>query len=151
MPRFAPGNTVALRHGARSPRVVQKRAAEVRDELATVLVEHLPYLTPGDRPLLDLTVDATAKLRLVAEHLDRTSGGSLLDLRGRPRSCAGLYLQLVRQSVQLFDRLGLGPAARASVLGSLGLTGIRHDEAVRQAQERLRRSLQPVEGSEATG
>jgi hypothetical protein len=78
-----------MRHGARSRTAIQKRASEVRAELGELLTEHLPHLGPGDQPLIELAVDVVSKLRLVNEHLDRTSGGSLVDMRGRPRRLLG--------------------------------------------------------------
>jgi len=107
-----------LKHGLRSPTTVQKHASEVREELTALIGEHLPHLTPADGPLVDLAVDAVCKLRLMNAYFERTSGGSLIDGRGRPRAAAELYLRVERACVALFDRLGIGPTARAAVMGS---------------------------------
>ena len=117
---FKPGNTAALRHGGRSPRTIQKAAAEVRESLAALLGDKLPSLAEADQPLLDLAIDVTAQLTLIRAYLDRTSGGLLIDGRGRPRSCSRLYLSLMRQAVSIYDRLGCGPLARSTVLANLG-------------------------------
>jgi hypothetical protein len=122
MPRtkttFAPRNQAALRHGGRSRIALEMHASEVRAELTALLAEHLPHLTPADGPLVDLAIDATTKLRLMNAYFERTSGGSLIDGRGRPRAAAELYLRVERQCIALFDRLGIGPTARAAIVGS---------------------------------
>ena len=124
----------ALKHGARSRYTLEKRAAEVREELTELLSRDLPGLTAADAPLVDLAVDVTAQLRLIREYLQRTSGGSLIDLRGRPRSCANLYMSLLRQATTIFDRLGIGPAARAQILSSAsGSQGLASQLAARRA------------------
>ncbi len=141
----------ALRHGARSRITLETRAAEVREELTGVLTEHLPHLSPADRPLVELAVEVSTKLRLLHEFLDRTSGGSLIDGRGRPRSCASLCLTLMRQSVIIFDRLGIGPVARGQLLGSLGLAGDSRTRIVEEAQKRLRARVEADEAAESNG
>lgn len=107
-----------MKHGLRSPVTVQKRAAEVREELTALFAQHLPHITTADAPLVDLAVDAAVKLRLMNEYLERTSGGSLIDGRGRPRASAELYLRVQRAVLSIFDRLGIGPAARANLMGA---------------------------------
>lgn len=126
----------ALTHGARSRYALQKRAADVRQALSGALADHLPQLTPADQPLVDLAVEVSAKLALLHEYLDRSSAGSLIDLRGRPRSCSALYISLLRQALAIFDRLGIGPAARAQLIG--GLAAARRDTAAAAAQAALR-------------
>ncbi len=135
---FEPGNVAAIRHGARSRTAIQKRASEVREELSGLLTEHLPHLGPGDQPLVELAVDVVSKLRLVNEHLDRTSGGSLVDMRGRPRSCSALYLALSRQALATFGELGIGPRARATILSGLGLAATARAKRVEDAHARLK-------------
>lgn len=134
---FQPGNQAALTHGARSRIALEKRAGRVREELTALVGEHCPHLTPADAPLVDLAVDLTTKLRLLSEFYDKTSGGSLIDLRGKPRPAAQLYLQLHRQALATFDRLGIGPSARASIIGALGLPSHR-ERLAEQAQRELR-------------
>jgi len=145
MPRtstsFAPGNQVALKHGSRSRTAIQKRASEVREELAELLTTHLPHVGPADQPLVDLAVDVVTKLRLVNQHLDRTSGGSLIDMRGRPRTCSALYLALSRQALAAFGELGIGPRARASILSGLGLAAATRAKRVEDAHKRLQANV----------
>lgn len=133
---FQPGNQAALKHGGRSRIAVQTRAGQVRGELGDLLGEQMPHLTAADKPLVDLAVDLLTKLRLVSEHLERTSGGSLIDGRGRPRAAADLYLRLHGRVLPVLDRLGIGPAARADVLGALGMPSARQ-QLVSEAQKRL--------------
>ena len=116
---FKPGNTARMVTGTRSPTIVKRRAAEVREELSAVLAEHLS-LAPSDAPLLDAAVDVVTKLKLLNEYHDRVSGGSLISLRGKPYASAQIYVQLMRLAISIFDRLGIGPAARADILGNLG-------------------------------
>ncbi|HKC83629.1 MAG TPA: hypothetical protein VKD46_06500 [bacterium] len=135
---FEPGNVAAMRHGARSRSAIQKAASEMRDELAELLTTHLPHVGPADQPLVDLAVDVVTKLRLVNQHLDRTSGGSLIDMRGRPRSCSALYLALSRQALATFSELGIGPRSRATILSGLGLAAAARAKRVEEAHARLK-------------
>jgi hypothetical protein len=136
---FGPDNTAAVTHGTRSRHAVQQHASEVREELTALIGDHLPHLTPADGPLVDLAVDAMTKLRLMNAYFDRTSGGSLIDGRGRPRAAAELYLRVERNCIALFDRLGIGPTARAAILGSE--TGKRHLAIYQIAAEAQRARL----------
>jgi hypothetical protein len=121
---FRPGNDAALKHGGRSRIAVETHANQVREGLTALLGEHLPHVTAADGPLVDLAVDAVTKLRLMNAYFERTSGGSLIDGRGKPRAAAELYLRVERQCIAIFDRLGVGPTARAAIHGSE--TGKRH-------------------------
>jgi hypothetical protein len=109
-----------MRHGARSRHAVETRAQSVRTEVNELLAKHLQHVGPADTPLVDVAVDVITKLRLISDYLDRVSGGSLIDLRGKPRPSAELYLRLHRQALAVFDRLGVGPQARAAIVASLG-------------------------------
>jgi hypothetical protein len=156
MPRsattFKPGNTAALTHGLRSRTAVEQRTAAVRAELSKLFAAHVAHLTPADQPLVDLAVDLVAKLRLMSEYLDRTSGGSLINLRGKPRPAAELYLKLHRHAVVIFHELGIGPAARAAVLSSLG-PGARDSlvyQLARRRAELTREASTPSESANGT-
>jgi hypothetical protein len=114
---FKPANQAALKHGTRSRVAVEKRATEIRAELGALLTQHLD-IARSDLPLVDVAVDVATKLKLMNEYFARTSGGSLIDTRGKVRGAADAYLQLLRLTISIFDRLGIGPAARAKILDS---------------------------------
>jgi hypothetical protein len=134
---FAAGNQAALRHGGRSRIAVESHANQVREELTALLSEHLPHVTAADGPLVDLAVDVTTKLRLLADYFDRTSGGSLIDGRGKPRAASELYLRLHRQCLAVFDRLGIGPASRVQIMASLGTAQTSRQRLAIETQKRL--------------
>lgn len=122
MPRsstsFAAGNQAAVRHGLQSGSMTASRRLRVRAEIRVVLVAGLPHLAEADLPLVDLAADVISDLRQLREYID-TRGG-VVDRKGNPLGCAKLYSALLRQAVAIFDRLGIGPAARASIMGQLG-------------------------------
>jgi len=117
--RFKPGNVAAVTHGARSPRMLQMNRDAASVEIRSLLADHLTHLAPSDMPLLDQAVDIATQLRMIRAYLDR-QGGSLITARGAPRPLAGTYVSLHRLLLSLWDRLGVGPAARASLMGALG-------------------------------
>ena len=118
---FAPGNQVNTTHGARSLVAVKQRSAGVRSELTALIAAHCPHVTEADSPLVDLAVDTMTKLRLVADHLDQTSGGSLLTPRGRPVRSKDIYFRLIAEVRSVLRELGIGPRSRAELLGAMGL------------------------------
>jgi hypothetical protein len=124
-----------MRHGARSRQAVQKRASELRGELAALLGEHLELVRPVDMPLIEVAVDVLTKRRLITEYLDRTSGGSVIDLRGRDRPCAASYYALTRLAMSLFDKLGIGPASRSQLLGTAAASNSLAHQLARRRQE----------------
>jgi len=97
---FQAGNFSAVRHGTRSPRLVALNRQVVARKLHRQLKERT------DAPLVALAIDATTRFQMLADYLDREGG--LLTPRGRVRQCATTYLALLRQLVNLYDRLGLG-------------------------------------------
>jgi len=144
---FGPGNLAAARHGLQSAAVTGSARARVRAEIRDVIREALPYLTPADAPLLDLAVDVISDLRQLREYID-TQGG-LVDLKGKPLGCGKLYGTLLRQAVAIFDRLGIGPASRASLMGSLGTAATYRKQQQQQlaveAHKRLQASMLEAE------
>ncbi len=145
---FQAGNTAAVKSGIHSLTVVRERSVEVRQELTDLMAKHLAHLSPSDQPMVDLAVDVATKLRLINEYLDHTSGGSLIDRRGVVRNSARVYLELTRHLMTVFRELGIGPRARAEIVGSLGLANQQRASAVQQAQDRLRAKVvgAPAEG-----
>jgi hypothetical protein len=92
---------------------------EIRSDIYGRLIEQ-PGLTIADGPLIELAVDALAKVKLIVEHLDRTSGGSLLDTRGKVRKSADTYFRAMHLAQGLLRDLGLGPVSRAKIMSDLG-------------------------------
>jgi hypothetical protein len=144
---FQPGNQAALKHGGRSEIAARRHSSEVRAEIAAIIAEHLPH-KPQDGPLIDITADAISKLRLMQEHYDRSSDGSLLTGRGSVKAGAHLYVRLLSEIRMLFRELGIGPSARAEIEGKLG---IRNGAVLAlAAQQRLReRHARAVEAGPA--
>jgi len=140
---FARGNSAAVKHGLKSGSMTASRRAKVRAEIRDVLVVGLPHLDAADMPLIDVATDVISDLRQLREYIDNRGG--LVDRKGHPLGCAALYGTLLRQAVAIFDRLGIGPAARAQIMGSLGTASIARRQAQQQlaaeAQKRLRASV----------
>jgi hypothetical protein len=140
---FRPGNKAALKHGLKSGSITASARARVRAEVRDVLVAGLPHLDAADMPLIDVATDVISDLRQLRTYIDNRGG--LVDRKGQPLGCAALYGTLLRQAVAIFDRLGIGPVARASIMGSLGTASLVRKQAQQQlaaeAQKRLRASV----------
>jgi hypothetical protein len=121
---FGSGNKAALKHGARSSRMQLLNRDETAAEIRLLLGEHLPYLEPSDGHLLEQAIDVTVQLRLIRAHLDR-HGSSLITARGGVRPVASLYLGLHRLLLSCWDRLGVGPRARADIEAAMGIPKTR--------------------------
>ena len=144
--RFSGGNTLAVTTGARSNALVKRKAEEITSELTAHLAKYCQHLTPADQPMVELAVETLAQMRLIRDYWGETSGGAIIDRRGKPRASAQLYIDLMRQAMSLFRELGIGPRARAQILGDLGLAAERKAQVVRQVQDQLRaESLEPKE------
>lgn len=101
-----PGNEIALRHGAWSPRKIDPLAAEMVEQFAS----DLDWLQPCDRPAVWAWARCEARVQLLAEWLaDRGD----LDDDGDVRPAADLLTRLETQAAGLRARLGLDPLARA--------------------------------------
>lgn len=114
-PPFEPGNDLAARHGAYSPRKV--------DPLATQMVAlvdadaSISWLTAADRPALWAWARAEAQVQLLSEYLElagRQAGDGVGDLEEERIRAA--YLLLHRAEARALSgraRLGLDPLSRA--------------------------------------
>ncbi len=113
-------NVLALKHGAKSPRTVQANlpsaVAEVRNDLAAAL----PYLEAPDGLIVEQLARLLVRIRLLDSYYDRL-GGSLVDNVGRPRKSWNLYMALAREFRATARDLGIGPAARADLLGGMAM------------------------------
>jgi hypothetical protein len=88
----APGNLAALRHGARSARVVQPLAARHARRLLRQRGIGASDLSPVGRALLHNWSRAAAGLALLDAH---AAEHGLLDKDGEPRGFTRLYVQLL--------------------------------------------------------
>ncbi len=138
------GNTLAVRHGAKSETIVTFNLPAAVEEVRAGLADHLTYCEPPDALLIEQLARLLVRIRLVDAYYDRL-GGSMVDSQGRPRRSWQLYLALVREFRAMAAALGIGPAARALLLGDLA--SARRDGAARRAQEELKRLYAPKKDS----
>ena len=106
-PDFTPGNTVALRHGAWSPRTVEPLAAELVEAIAGTV----DWWKPADMPSVWAWARTEARCQLLTEYL-AVHGGDLDD-DGSVRAAADLLTRLEARAESLRSKLGLDPLARA--------------------------------------
>lgn len=104
---FPPGNAVAVKHGAKSERLVK---ADVDALLATITAAAPPWLEFVDRPSLDAWAYAEATAARLRVWLDEHGH---LDGKGKPRAASTLLLQWERRAADSRGRLGFDPLARA--------------------------------------
>jgi len=100
-------------------------------------------MEPADMPLVDVACDVISDLKQLREFLD--SRGGIINRKGQPQGCAGLYGSLLRQAIGIFDRLGIGPVARGHVMASLGLDGSPRQSVAVQAHRELLDRYAPKE------
>lgn len=106
-PPFEPGNEVAVRHGAYSPRRVDPLAQQI----LTAVEGTVTWWTPADRAQVWRWARLEARCQLLVEHLDELGGD--LDADGNERPAAALLTRLEQQASNLASKLGLDPLSRA--------------------------------------
>jgi len=94
-------------------------------------------------PLVDVCCDVISDLRQLRAYID--SKGGIINRKGHPQGCAGLYGSLMRQAIAIFDRLGIGPVARGQVMTTLGLNGTPRQSIAAQAHRELLERYRPKE------
>jgi hypothetical protein len=104
---FRPGNTVALRHGAWSPRKVEPLAAEYVETVAG----SANWLRDCDAPAVWAWARTEARVQLLSEWLADRGGD--LDDEGTVRPAAALLDRLEARAESLRARLGFDPLSRA--------------------------------------
>lgn len=112
-PPFAQGNTLALVHGARSPRVVEPIALALRNEA----IEATPHL--GDARWaseLDAWARAEAKVVVLMQYESKVGA---LDENGAPRSYLAELDRAEKRAASARDRLGMNPASAARLASCL--------------------------------
>lgn len=120
------GNALAVTHGAQSPVIVAARTRAIVDEW-TANETLAVILTAADTAAVYATAAAYARLAELTEYLEAPDAtghprGSL-DSRGRPRGCMRLYFTAYREVMSGLRQLGMLPAGRAEMVGSLTQNG----------------------------
>jgi hypothetical protein len=106
-----PGNTLALKHGARSPRVYEPIAREL---VAAVLDEREDLA--AYHHAVEAWADAEARAALIRAHLAKGDVG-MLDAEGEPRESLLKWLvQFEKRAESGRQRLGLDPRSHAELL-----------------------------------
>lgn len=136
-PDFEQGNTVGLRHGAFSSRVVEPVACRIVAELEA----SAPWWVESvDRAAVDSYARAEARVEVLDRWL--TEHGMLAE-DGKVRPAADLLVRFERLAADARSRLGLDPLSRSrlgrdtAVAAAVGANAVRAaTEAGRQARER---------------
>ncbi len=128
-PPFEAGNTASLRHGARSPRAIAAKAAEVHSEL----VRHAPWLSE-DRyaPAVARYLEAAARERLLGDYISTVCGDPRKGPGSIPVRLWESAASTTRLAAKLASDLGLDPIGhgRLQVLaGAAVVAGVRFDLA----------------------
>lgn len=145
---FTEGNAVALRHGARSPAVVDPISADIKAHLLATLTEgpHAPapyLLSPRWSGELDAYCRAEARVQVLLAYEARVGGP--LDEQGQPRSYLGELDRAERRAQNARDRLGLNPAAAARLAAYLAATERSQSiTAQLEARRREREAVTPM-------
>ncbi len=139
-----PGNTLAVKHGARSPRIVAARTAEIAAEWLDSETG-LQLTLPVDSAAIWATASAYARLEEITAYLEATQedGKPLgaLDSRGRPRGTMRLYWTAYREVMAGLKQLGATPAGRAEMAG--GIAALRGARAAEAAHRELQKRYGP--------
>lgn len=135
---FQPGNLAALKHGARSDRIVAPRTAEiVADWLDPE--QGLTLVHPVDRHALWATAAAYARLEEMTAYLEGTDDKGQMrgavDARGRPRGVMRIYFTAYREVMAGLRQLGATPGGRAEMAG--GIAALRGASKAQAAQREL--------------
>jgi hypothetical protein len=138
-PPFERGNTLSLKHGARSPRLVGRRAGEIAERLAALV----PGYDDSHAPTVELLARELARIELADEWLDEHG---IIDAEGQPAGILKMRSVWTNSAARLASDLGLNPMQQAR----LGLVRARTgDEARRRldeyVQEKYGRGEEPTE------
>ena len=136
------GNSLALKYGARSPRVISQRT----DEIVAAWQDPdtgLKFAEPVDAAAIYATASAYARLCEIVSYLETDDGTGkargALDSRGRPRGAMRIYFTAYREVMSGLRQLGATPSGRAEMAAGV-VAGIRNARAAQDAQKRLRSS-----------
>ena len=142
-PPFAPGNELSLRHGVRSPRVLEPVASALLEEVQGDT--SLAYLQlPAYRATLGNWARAQAAADLFGTWLfAKPIEEQIKPPRGGAKTPLDEWLSLVKTSTALADRLGLTPLARARLGRDVVAAEALAASTLDQIKERGRRSSAP--------
>lgn len=154
-PPFAPDNTLAVKHGATSKRVV----APIAEAAAAELVEAAPWCAlPAFRPTVTRWAWAYARATLLRHYIDEQG---ILDEDHEPQKALAELARAEATEAKAAEALALSPASWARVLAasavaeSAGVEGAAEQvEALavvgRELMERAGRALGPGRDEEAS-
>ncbi len=129
---FAPGNSVSVRHGAKSTRRMEALAdaklAEIRSQAS--------WIEDVDQHTLRAWLVAEARCDTLRRHTDLHG---LVDEKGRPTGAADFLIRCERQASDLRSRLGLDPLSRGRLGRDVAVAHAVADAAVRSTAEAGRR------------
>lgn len=118
---FEPGNRVAEKHGANSPRKVDPIADQLASELLELAEQPespIPYLTsPEYRPAIQAWAAAEAACTLYRQWF---SEQGLVDADGEPLPGISNWDKVESRAMNLRQRLGLDPLSRARLGRDVG-------------------------------
>ncbi|MDA8289954.1 MAG: hypothetical protein M0014_16185 [Actinomycetota bacterium] len=139
-----PGNLLAVRHGARSERLVSERAAQVLDELR----ETYAWLIDADVVVLDVLCRAKARHDALADYVEGVIEGTVeaYPRKGFPQTGIEAvpdrtWQQLSRETRTIIDaaaKLGFTATDRAQLMKDTGMARHFGGERVAQLVERGR-------------
>lgn len=150
-PPFEPGNVVALKHGARSPRLIEPEAAALVD--AVLADPDLAYLRAQKwRPTLENWARAQRAADRFGAYLEAMPvEKQAMPPRGGAKSPIDQWLGMVRAATGLADRLGLTPtsAARLSrdMSASSYMQGLTSDHPLIAALDAKQRARELAAGA----
>jgi hypothetical protein len=135
-PPFEPGNLAALKHGARSPRIL----APIAEQLGAGLAQVAPWTSAASfQGTVASWSWAEAQAVVLRAWLDEHA---LVDDDGQPRPAAGMLERVEGRLAGLRGQLGLAPLALGKLLATLsqvdGDKGAEGLEALRRAGAELR-------------
>jgi hypothetical protein len=134
-PPAAPGNELAVKHGAYSPGKVKAKA---NDLLAVILTERPVWLDDVDQAALWAWCYAEARCELLRSWLDEHGQ---LDDSGEPRDAAKFLLQCERRASIERSRLGFDPLSRAQLGRDTAIARSAAADALDRVRETGRQAL----------
>lgn len=116
---FAPGNLAALRHGSRSARVRETRRRELLDEMRGLIMRALgDDIDAGTLLRVDLAAVQAADVRQLHDYVNGQGGP--VSTKGNVYKAVEVMRARERDLAHSLTELGIGPRARAQIVGSLG-------------------------------
>lgn len=127
-PPFPPSNTLSLKYGVRSSRLVRERVEAMLTDLEA---EDAPWLATVDRAALWAWAWAETSCAMLRDWLAEREP---LDPKGRPWPASDLALRWERRAADERGRLGFDPLSRARMRRDQSSTGLAAVAIVEQLQ-----------------